>query len=183
VLRRHPLSLLDVDEPARARSGLDQVRLPAQERRDLEDVADLADRRGLLRLVNVREQWQPGLGRDALEPLQTVLETRSARRARTAPVRLVERRLEHDRYARPHAQLRERLGDAQIQRVVLQHARSRNQEEAAVEQGVTTHPCTASAMRLWTPLRCESRRATAAAMNALNRGCAPVGRDFSSGWN
>ena len=37
---REELALLHVDDPAVLRRGLEEVRLPAQERRDLEDVGD-----------------------------------------------------------------------------------------------------------------------------------------------
>ena len=55
VVGREELTLLDVDGAAGPRGGHDQVGLPAEERRNLEDVGDLGDRSGLGRLVNVGE--------------------------------------------------------------------------------------------------------------------------------
>ena len=57
----HELPLLDVDRPARLRGGHEQIGLPGEKRRDLQHVADLAGRRGLVRFVDVGRHGQAGL--------------------------------------------------------------------------------------------------------------------------
>ena len=52
---REELSLLDVDDPPGARRGDDQIGLPREKRRNLEDVGDLGGGRGMRRLVDVGE--------------------------------------------------------------------------------------------------------------------------------
>ena len=55
VVGREELALLDVDDAAGPRRGDEQVGLPAEERRNLQDVGDLGGRRRLRRLVDVGE--------------------------------------------------------------------------------------------------------------------------------
>ena len=62
VAGREKLPLLDVDRPARAARGDEQVGLAAQKGRDLENVADLRGGFGLRRLVDIGQHGQAGLG-------------------------------------------------------------------------------------------------------------------------
>ena len=50
---REELPLLDVDDPAGARRGDEQIGLPREERGNLQHVGDLGGRRGVRRLVDV----------------------------------------------------------------------------------------------------------------------------------
>ena len=70
VLGREELAVLDVDDGARFGRRDDELRLHAQIRRDLDDVADFPRRRRLIRIVDVREHRQVELALDLLEQLQ-----------------------------------------------------------------------------------------------------------------
>mmetsp|Transcript_9123 Transcript_9123/g.29348 ORF Transcript_9123/g.29348 Transcript_9123/m.29348 type:complete len:216 (-) Transcript_9123:232-879(-) len=66
-LGRGELALLDLDNSAGGTSRGDQVRLPAEERRDLDHVDAVRDLRRVVWLVHVRHDRQPELGAHALE--------------------------------------------------------------------------------------------------------------------
>ena len=61
VERREELALLDVDRAPGPRGGHDQVGLPGEERRNLQDVDDLGGRRRLRRLVDVGQDRHAGV--------------------------------------------------------------------------------------------------------------------------
>ena len=99
VERREELTLLDVhDAPGGGRGG-EEVGLPRQKRRNLEDVDDLGHRRGLRRVVDVGQDRDAEVGLDPREHPQPLGEAGTAERVNRGPVGLVERGLEDVRDA------------------------------------------------------------------------------------
>ena len=80
VERGEELALLEVHDPARARRGDDQIRLPDEERRDLEDVGDLGGARRLPRFVDVGQDRHARRLADAREDAQPFVDARAAER-------------------------------------------------------------------------------------------------------
>ncbi len=72
-----------------------QIGLPGEERGDLQQVADLADRRGLLRLVDVGRHRQAGRCRGPAPGSAALRQARAAIGVEAGAVGLVERGLEH----------------------------------------------------------------------------------------
>src|SRR6185503_6267640 len=79
--------------------------------------------------MHVRQQRQTGLLAHARELRETFIESGTAMRARGRAIRLVEACLENDTARHGVGQPGEMFGDAQIQRVILEHTRARDQEE------------------------------------------------------
>jgi hypothetical protein len=96
VLGREELSLLDVDDPAGLGRGHQKVGLTAQERRDLQDVADFAGGGGLCALVDIGQHRQLELVPHRREHGESDVEARAAIAVDRGPVGLVEARLEHE---------------------------------------------------------------------------------------
>ena len=100
VGRREELSLLDVDDAAGPRRRDEQIGLPGEERRDLQDVGDLGDGRRLRRLVDVGEDRARRPPRARGRRMRTpFVEPRAAERSDRRAVGLVVRRLEDERHA------------------------------------------------------------------------------------
>src|SRR5690606_35945440 len=125
-----------------------------------------------------------------LKTAQTLLETGPARGAGAAAVGLVEGRLVYDRQRERLRERGERFTDFDVERVVLEDARSCDEEEPAArpeERRRRSHQPTSavagSVRRLGGSASWPSRRSFAARTNAANSGCGRIGRDFSSGWN
>ena len=95
VARGEELCFLDVDGPAGAGGGDQQIGLPGKKGRNLQQVADLAAGGGLMRLVNVGGDRQPGFAFHAGEDFQAGVQTRPAIRLQTGAVGFVERGFEH----------------------------------------------------------------------------------------
>eukprot|EP00966_Prymnesium_polylepis_P156200 3608788-Prymnesium_polylepis.1 len=91
-----PLPLLDVEDAARLRRRRDEVRLPAQEGRDLQHVSDLCDGGRLLGFVNVGHDGHTDVLLDRSEDLEAGREAWTAERRGRRPVGLVEARLEDE---------------------------------------------------------------------------------------
>ncbi len=111
-------------------SGDEQVGLATEEGRDLQHIDDCADLRALVRQVHVGEDGEAALLAHARELGESLLDTRAARRTGIGPVGLVEGRLEDDPPGDERCEAGERVGNAQVERVVLEHAGARDQEEA-----------------------------------------------------
>ena len=95
--RLEPLTFFYVHRLAGSTGGLEEIRLPAEERGDLQDVHHLCGRRALGRLVDVGEHGQADLRLDPGEDAQAFLQPRAAERLHAGPIRLVEAALEDDR--------------------------------------------------------------------------------------
>ena len=131
VERREKLSFLQVHRAPRGGGGDDQVGLPAQERRDLEHVGHLGHRRGLRRLVDVGQDRAADPLPDRGEHLESARQPRTAVRRERRPVRLVERRLEHERRPDPCGGVADRRGQLLGVGGALDDAGTRDQRERA----------------------------------------------------
>ena len=101
VVRREELALLHVDRLAGARGRDEEIGLPRQERRDLQDVDDRRRCRRVRGLVDVGEHRQPGPAPDLAKGREPGLQAGTAERGARRPVGLVVGRLEDDRHAAP----------------------------------------------------------------------------------
>ena len=91
------LPLLHVHDLARFGSCKDEIRLPAEERRDLENVEDFTRSFTMRRLMDVREDGQPEFFTDVSENLETFFDAESAKRLDGSAIRFVVRRFENER--------------------------------------------------------------------------------------
>jgi len=129
VERREKLSLLHVHRAAGRGGGGEQIGLPRQERRDLQDVGDLGRGRRLRRLVNVGEDRHAGSLADAAEHAQPFGEPGAAERRARGAVRLVVRRLEHERDAGAAGDVAERERRVDRVRFAFDHARAGDEHQ------------------------------------------------------
>ena len=67
IVRRHELALLDIHDPARAAGFEQQIGLPAEKRRDLENVHHFGRRLRLGRFMNVGQDGKAALPADPPE--------------------------------------------------------------------------------------------------------------------
>ena len=95
VARGHKLPLLHVHRPAGGRGGQQDVGLPAEKRRNLEQVADLPGGGGLVRQMHVGRHRQAGRLPDPIEHGEAFVDAWATEGADTRPVRLVVRGLEN----------------------------------------------------------------------------------------
>ena len=141
-------------------------------------------RRALLGQMHVGEDRQSGRRAHAIERGEPLVEPGPAARAGVRAIGLVEARLEDDSARHALGEPREVLADAQVERVVLEHTRTGDEEERVAPErrgtrqsrGLTSDGAPASS-------RARRFAAAAAAMKPANSGCGRVGRDCSSGWN
>ncbi|MNX80652.1 hypothetical protein D3C86_1123170 [compost metagenome] len=96
-LRREELGFLDVDHGARFGHRDHEVGLARQEGRQLDDVADFSDDRGLIRLVDVGDDRHAEGLLDVLEDAHAFFQARTTIGGHRRPVGLVETGLEHVR--------------------------------------------------------------------------------------
>ena len=129
VLGRQELAVLDVDDGARFGRRDDELRLHAQVRGNLDDVANLTGRRRLIRIVDVREDRQIELLLDLLEHAKAGLEPGTLVVLERAAVVLRERRLEDQRNAEALRDAFEPLGGTHHQRLFLDDARPGDQKQ------------------------------------------------------
>ena len=171
--------------PVRA-AAADQIGLARQERRNLQDVNDLGDRRGLRRprgcrsgsarrrvasRAPARADLRPGRGRGT-----------TARRA----VGLVVRRLEDERHAGARARYRERQRRLDGVRLALDDARPGDEHQRPPP--MRTPPASTAAHPFTLPRTPSAAAARApcavlASTNPANSGCGLSGFDLNSGWN
>src|SRR5690606_4207624 len=130
------LPLLQVDRLPAARDGGDEVRLPAEQRRSLQNVDDLRDLVERRVLVDVGQHRNADLALDPLEDPQPCGEPRPAEAVDRRAVRLVERRLEDERHPEPAGNRREPLGRMQHERLAFDHARTGDDEKRSVLAGL-----------------------------------------------
>jgi hypothetical protein len=75
------------------------------------------------------------------------------------------------------------LGDAQVERVVLEHARAGDEEQRIAPEAPNGHDGDALTSEGGAAAAARRFAEEAAAMKPANSGCGRVGRDCSSGWN
>ena len=124
----HPLPLLHVHRPARSSDGHQEIRLAAEECGDLEDVGNLRGGRHLVRLVNVRENRQPGGAADLREGTEAPLEPGSARALEARAVRLVVGGFVNHVDPESRSQLGQRFAHPYVQVVRLDDAGAGDEE-------------------------------------------------------
>ena len=179
----HPLPLLDVHRPPSRACGDQQIRLARQERRDLQHVGDLRGRCTLIGQMHVGEHGQPRRGAHAIERGESLVQPGTAKRPGVRAVGLVEARLEDDAARDALREPREMLRDSQVEAVVLEHARARDEEQRITPEARSRHD--GDALTSFGAATDAARRLAlaAAAMKPAKSGCGRVGRDCSSGWN
>ncbi len=109
-LGRQELPFLHADGASGACRSRDEIGLPAEERRDLQDVEHFRRRRGLGRLVDVGEERQTGRLAHGAEDLQPLIESRPAERLDRRAVGFIERRFEDEVDLQLVAQPRQHAG-------------------------------------------------------------------------
>ena len=132
VVGREELALLDIDDAARLSSRMQEIRLAAEERRNLEDVRDFARRLRLIALMDVRHDGDAELLLDFREPFKAFFETRAAEAVERGTVRLVKRRLEDIVDAEALADAFDRAADQERAFEALEHAGARKQCERLI---------------------------------------------------
>jgi hypothetical protein len=138
-LRREKLAFLDVDRPARRGCREQQIRLPAQKRRDLQDIAHRGDLRDLRAFVNIGQNGEPILALNHREEFQTLVDARAARATERGAVGFVEGALEDDlERGQLAVDAYERLGDGATHALVLERARPGDDQQfrGIVEHGI-----------------------------------------------
>src|SRR5262249_31102298 len=106
----HELPLLDIHGPPRAPGRLNEVRLPRQERGDLQEVAYFGDRIDLMHFMNVGRDGQPEALLDRRKGFQA-FKSGAAEGTAGAAVGFVERRLEDDGNAELFLERAQAFGD------------------------------------------------------------------------
>src|SRR6185295_7247860 len=94
ILRREKLALLDVDRFPRLRGRHDQICLPGEKRRYLQDIDDGRDLLDLRHIVNVGQHWNIDLFSDLLQHFEAGFHTQTAEALDRRSVSFVERGLE-----------------------------------------------------------------------------------------
>src|SRR5205807_6726319 len=189
VFRSEELSFLDVDGASGRRRGQQQIRLPAEERGDLQDVHHLGGRRALGRLVDVGEHGQADLRLDPGEDAQAFLQPRAAERLHAGPIRLVEAALEDDRNPVLLRHLRHLVRVPERELLPLDHAGpgDRDQLTAAEFHALATGAPAGSTISgavgvAGTEIPLRTRCSSAALTNPAKSGCAWNGLLWNSGW-
>ncbi len=129
---RQELPLLDVDDLAGRRRRQQQIGLPAQERRDLQDIDGLRDLGALRGLVDIREHGQAERGADLGKDRQRLLQADPARRGCAGAVGLVERGLVDEPNAEPRGDLLQRSRHLERVRAALELARAGDDRDRQV---------------------------------------------------
>src|SRR6185503_7173346 len=129
VLGRQELAVLDVHDGSRLRGRDEELRLHAQVRRNLDDVANFGGRRSLIGIMNVREDRQIELKLHLLEQTKPGLEPRALVVLERATVVLRERRLEDQSNLESLRDCLEPLGRTHHQRLFFDDARAGDQKQ------------------------------------------------------
>ncbi len=131
----HPLSLFHVHRAPSGASGDEKVGLSAEECRDLQHVGDLRGSRTLLGEVHVGENRKSRRLTNTVERGKAFVQSRTPRGSGIGAVGLVEARLEDDSTRDTLRHAREMLGDAQVERVVLDDTRSGDEKKRIARKG------------------------------------------------
>ena len=129
LLRREELAFLQVHNFFGGHRRLDQIRLPAEEGGDLQDVHHLTGGERLHLVVNVRDDREVQLRAEALQDDEAVIQTRPAKGLPGSAVGFVVAGLEDIGDAQPRANLFQMPRDLEAKCLALNHTRSRQQKE------------------------------------------------------
>ena len=180
LLGGHPLALLDVHRPTRAAHRIEQVRLAAQERGDLQRVHGRRHGLHLPHFVHVGEDRQAGFVTHAPQRCKALIDSGAPRSPRAAAVGLVEAGLVHDAKAELRLELGQLGGHGHVHRIALHNARTRDQGRRRRPESAHVTCATPWVLALGALPRL---RLTAAPTKLANSGWGSIGRDLSSGWN
>ena len=133
VVRREELALLDVHRLAALRHGTDEIGLPAQEGRCLQQVDRACRGFDLVLAVHVGHQRHAERALDLGQDLQPQVDARAAERCAARAVGLVVARLEDERHAERRGDFLELAGDIHLQLFRLDDAGAGDEEERLVE--------------------------------------------------
>ena len=135
----HPLPLLHVHRLSGSAGGREQVRLTAQEGRDLQHVGDLRGGGALFGEMHVREHRKARALAHAREGREPRIDARPARCVAIRSIGLVEARLEDDPSRYALGETREVIGHAKVQLIVFDDARSGDHEEGIGRETSSGH--------------------------------------------
>ncbi len=126
------LPLFHVYRLAGAARGQEEIGLPAEERRDLEDIQNRRGRLDLPRLMDIGENRNLKVGFDPLQDRQAVGEPRSPKRGEGAAVGLVEGSLEDERHLVLPGQFPKMGGNGKGGIFIFDHAGACNEQEGGI---------------------------------------------------
>ena len=129
VGRRQELTLLEVDDTSRFGRRHNQIRLPGEERGDLQHVDDRRRGRRLRRFVDVGQDRDPHALFDPGEHPEPFLQAWPTKGPERCAIRLVERRLKNERHPAAPGDLPDRVGELECVPLALDDTRSPNQDE------------------------------------------------------
>src|SRR5579862_43581 len=183
---RQELALLDIQRLALLRGIADEIRLPAEEGRGLDDIHDRGDLRQRRVLVNVGEDRHSDFLFYFRKHFQAFCHAGPPVALARGAVRLVERALEDIGHAELAGVLLQLPRDIQAELLALQRVRARNKEQRPVEAGLEAaqlHAATTESLPSGDERFAAERYWMAALTKALNNGCPPRGVEVNSGWN
>src|SRR5690606_27797275 len=173
------LGFLDVDDGAGFGHGHHQVSLPAQEGRQLDDVADFRRRSSLTRLVHVRDDGHAEFAFDVGQDLQPLLKAGAAEGVDGRAVGFVEGRFEYVWNAQTGADIHILFRHFKRQFPGLEHVHAAEQHKRLVVGDLDTRDVQVAAGHTQDPFLLAS----AASTKPLNSGWPSRGVEVNSGWN
>ena len=123
-----PLTFFYVHRFPSCSGGLEQIGLPAKERRDLQRIDKLRDRSALIGQMNVGQNSQAGGRAHAIESCQALLKAWAACASRVGSVCFVEARLEDDTSWHSRFETSELGRDTHVERIIFDDARTGDEE-------------------------------------------------------
>jgi len=132
VARGHELTFLHVDGAAGLGGGHEQIGLTGEERRNLQQLANVGHGCGLVGHVDVGRNGQPDRVADLFQDSQPFFHSRAAKSIEAGAIRLVERGLEDELHADVAGVSGELLSDRERQRFSLDHTGSRDHQQRFV---------------------------------------------------
>src|SRR5579863_5336751 len=154
IVRRHKLPFLDVDDAPGAARFDEQIRLTAEECRDLQNIGDFCRGCGLRRLMNVGENGVPG-GFQARKYSEPLFEARAAKSREAGAIGLVEGSLKDKR----PDDLADGLRHEMHVLFALDNARPGNQDDRRTTSEQEAFPPRVGQLyRLWIGHQDQSRR-------------------------
>ena len=132
LFRTEELRFLDVDHSPCFRHGANQIGLPRQEGRELDDVGDLGGSDGFLRTVHIRDHRNAVGVLHRLEDFQPFVEAGATEGMNGGAVGFVVRRLEHQWDVQPSADVFVVAGATQGKVEIFENVHAAQQGEGAI---------------------------------------------------